>query len=328
MEDCAAIEVHYRYDNTACLNVKRANGIDFACEWLPVQPGDWTPARWVPEIWTPGTWTPEVWTEGSALVRYGEYEVFAQGSVVQLEQRQGYYATLSASHNATDYKGVLLKRSTCETDGNPDIEVLTQQECCGTGDTCGVCSTSVATQLVREPQQPDSDGVVADRSTWPLVHASSVTTQAMCEAIGFIVDETCVDDIIDEVVTDCIAGGYEPGSVSWDGIITPSTTCPSGCVQTDAVFTRTATWTERTWDDQTENFYPAKPFTNISFPVHAKVCQGDNTPNDCTDEQLVQGCIIGSKCVCAAGQGKDSPDSECAGPFRFASHCCVTRFIR
>jgi hypothetical protein len=128
-------------------------------------------------------------------VRYGEYEVFAQGSLVQLLKRQGYYATLSASHNATDYEAVLLKRSTCETDGNPDIEVLTREECCGTGDTCGVCSTSIATQLVKEPQQPDDDGVVADRSSWPLVHASSVTTQVLCEAIGYVVDETCVDEV-------------------------------------------------------------------------------------------------------------------------------------
>ena len=40
-------------------------------------------------------------------------------------------------------------------------------------------------------------------------------------------------------------------------------------------------------------------------------CSAGNTPNECTDAEIIQGCIIGSKCVCAAGQGKDSPDAEC-----------------
>ena len=197
-EACAAIEAHDRYNDTACLSVKRANEIDLACEWHAVQPGEWSPARWISESWTPARWTPEVWTEGSALVRYGEYEVFAQGSLVKLETHQGYYATLVASHNSTDYEAVLLKRSTCETAGNPDIEVLTQEECCGTGEAateCGVCSSAIPGQLVKEPQQADDDGVVAPRSAWPLVLASSVTTKALCEAIGDVVEETCVDEV-------------------------------------------------------------------------------------------------------------------------------------
>jgi hypothetical protein len=81
---CAAVQPADRHDDTLCLQVMRSNGQDLACEWLGVQPGAWTPASWAPEVWTPTVWTPEVWTEGRAVVRYGEYEVFAAGSLVNL----------------------------------------------------------------------------------------------------------------------------------------------------------------------------------------------------------------------------------------------------
>ena len=67
----------------------------------------------------------------------------------------------------------MLKRSTCETDGSPDIEVLTQDECCGTGEAseCGVCST-------------ESGGNVKHPMTGTFTSVSSIMTKPLCEAIA------------------------------------------------------------------------------------------------------------------------------------------------
>ncbi len=504
--------------------------------------------------WVSAVWESEVWTPGSATVRHGEYEAFAEGSLVNLEKTVGYYAALTASHNASDYSAVLLKRAMCRSavDGTVHAGALTQEDCCGTEETeCGSCSdpsitnrteceavgitsqetcTDVVTEEVaicdattgfvpgtgqcnllhsdgssiatrtgclatgrcRSSQavdgvrplstlaavtadcvpthsaanpdfttncaaianQPDCesaggdgrcyfDGIckassqstcaleasngeeactsagdctyitidettcislgscsissettlqecesqggawtseVWERGVWTstcpdgcdityaiasdpteptcmpthaatcagfdetdcnanddcvysgtecqaapppasgcAVHDSSETacnTEVGCNyyAAGSITmgaAETCTDTI-DEIVSDCTAG-YNQGTVQQ-----PSVTCPDydattkvGCILTPATFTATEVWTERIWDDLTEEFVPAEPMINTTFPVDPKAC-GLNTPNTCSDDELSKNtCTIGSKCVCQPGQGKDSPEAEC-----------------
>ena len=261
---CSAVETEAECGTTMRSVDDTAN----ACEWSLVRPGEWTPELWTPAEWQPAVWEPEIWTPGSATVRYGEYEVFAEGSLVNFVKRVGYYATLTASHNATDYTAVLLKRATCRTDEDDsvDIEVLTQEECCGTGEAteCGTCSDA------------------------------SITTRAECEAVGITTQETC-SDIITEDVAVCnatrgfVAGGGQCSLSRLDGTtITDRIACQAEgrCRDEDGYSSGLAA-------DHTADCVPTHSIAN---PDHSTNCAAIATGVDCEDAGG------GGRCIFDAGQ--------------------------
>jgi hypothetical protein len=174
------------------------------------------------------------------------------------------------AHDSCTYDGTL---STCGM--TTSLETCTAEAasgeaaCTGAGTVAGDCDYEA------EVCQPTTTAETCAAHMAAGDPESACTGEAGCtyDAIGSIVPgspETCTDSI-DEVVTDC-ATPYLEGS--WQE---PSITCPAwnaatkeGCLLTPATFTATETWTERTWDDLTEEFMAAKPLINSTFPVDPK----------------------------------------------------------
>jgi hypothetical protein len=314
------------------------SGIRPACSFAAANSGTWTP-----EVWTLGSWTNTCPT--GCDISYAVAPVPAEASCEPTHT--GLCAALDASGcNANtdcslEAATCVLNQGTLDTcaDLNSDAVACDAHDSCtydGTLSTCGM-TTSLETctaEAASGEAACTGAGTVAGDCDYEAEVCQPTTTAETCaahmaagdpesactgeagctyDAIGSIVPgspETCTDSI-DEVVTDC-ATPYLEGS--WQE---PSITCPAwnaatkeGCLLTPATFTATETWTERTWDDLTEEFMAAKPLINSTFPVDPKAC-GANTPNTCSEAELTLGCIIGSKCVCQPGQGKDSPDAEC-----------------